>query len=173
VPPNLTIRLTKKPDRSRVLACTRDDGSVTWQRQKDDFFPHHDLTHYAIETTLGYRSGFFGLLASGWDLGDFGPPWPRGRIPDDADPAELLAGYFDLERATRYEQSAADVNAAMDGYYQQHVGRPSHHAVTDEQLQRIRARMRELFAQWRALPEGESMELVFDFPKAAKNATRT
>jgi hypothetical protein len=26
----------------------------------------HDLTHYAVETALGYRRDFFGLITEGW-----------------------------------------------------------------------------------------------------------
>ena len=27
--------------------------------------------------------GFYGLVALGWDLSDFGKPWPRGPLPDE------------------------------------------------------------------------------------------
>src|SRR5207237_7810377 len=61
---SLTIQFTKRTDGAAVLKCIRDDGSVTWQRVDDKqaaFFPLHDLTHYAVETELGFRQGFFGL----------------------------------------------------------------------------------------------------------------
>ena len=64
------------------MSCTRADGTVTRQRQdpaKAQFFVRHDLTHYALETVLGHRRGFYGLVAEGWDFTDFGSPWPRGR----------------------------------------------------------------------------------------------
>ena len=62
----LLIQLTKRPDGGAVLRCVRGDGTVTWQRHEGAhgrFFPLHDLTHYAVETTLGFRSGFYGLIA--------------------------------------------------------------------------------------------------------------
>src|SRR5438309_3304320 len=77
---DLLIRIKKKSDGSAALSCLRADGSVTWQRQTGQqgrFFPLHDLTHYAVETVLGYARGFYGLVAEGWDLTDFGNPWPR------------------------------------------------------------------------------------------------
>ena len=86
----LTIRIKKQSDGSAALSCTRPDGSVTWQRQEGThgrFFPLHDLTHYAVETVLGYQNGFYGMVARGWNMTDFGAPWPRGRIPADADPS--------------------------------------------------------------------------------------
>jgi hypothetical protein len=43
-------------------------------KDKSPFFAYHDLAHYAVETTLGPGQAFLGLVASGWDLGDFGSP---------------------------------------------------------------------------------------------------
>ena len=89
----LTIRIKKNADGSAAISCRREDGSVTWQRQQGAqgrFFPLHDLTHYAVETVLNHRRGFYGLVADGWDLSDFGAPWPRGRMPEDMDPSELI-----------------------------------------------------------------------------------
>src|SRR5215207_7563384 len=68
--PRLTIRIKKNADGTAALTCTRADGSVTWQRQQGTqgmFFPRHDLTHFAVETVLGHRRGFYGLVADGWD----------------------------------------------------------------------------------------------------------
>ena len=69
-PPSTTllIRLKKNPDGSAVLSATRPDGSTTWQRQTPEqaaFFVRHDLTHYAVETILHHRKGFYGLIADG------------------------------------------------------------------------------------------------------------
>ncbi len=159
----LTIRIKKKSDGSAALTCLRPDGSSTWQRQEGAqaaFFPFHDLTHYAVETTLGHRKGFYGLVASGWDLTDFGAPWPKGRMPDDMDPSELIVGFFDAERASGERWSAEDFNQRARTYYEDHR-LPNTLALTDDDLARIRARRSELFAQWRALPEGETLELPF------------
>ena len=120
--PTLTIRLKKGADGGSSIRCTRADGTVTWQRQdpaKARFFVRHDLTHYAVETVLEHRRGFYGLLAEGWDFTDFGAPWPRGPIPADADPAELWVGFLDAENAGQGTGdgsghallSAADFNA--------------------------------------------------------------
>jgi len=66
------IGIAKQPGGSGVLRCRREDGSVTWQKQTKHaaHFAVHDLTHYAVETVLGYRRGFFGLIAEGWDVED-------------------------------------------------------------------------------------------------------
>jgi hypothetical protein len=163
--PPLTIRIKKGRDRTAALSCGRADGTVTWQRQEAgqaEFFPRHDLTHYAVETILGHRRGFYGLLAEGWEFSDFGTPWPRGPIPADADPSELIVGFLDAERASGVDWSAADLMEQAAQYYSAHglVAPPP--VITDNQLACIRARMRELFADWDAIPPGEALELVFD-----------
>ena len=164
----LTIRLAKHSDGGATLTCVRADGSTTWQRQSGvtaAFFPRHDLTHFAVETVLGYRRGFYGLVADGWDLGDFGAPWPRGPLPTDMDPAELLVGYLDAERASIHggaqELTAAELSAQVTDFYRARALGAPPPAVTDEQLAAIRVRMAELFARWDALPTGEVLELRF------------
>src|SRR5438094_310694 len=68
----MIFRLAKgKNGRPPTLICVREDGSLTWQRSSD-FFAYHDLMHYAVETTFGYREGFLGLVAQGRDLDSFG-----------------------------------------------------------------------------------------------------
>ena len=160
----LTIRIKKNADGSAALSCTRADGTVTWQRQQGAqaaFFPRHDLTHFAVETVLEHKRGFYGLVASGWDLTDFGAPWPRGRIPADTDPSELIVGFLDTERASGSRWSAADFNDKAAGYYREHAPDREPPTLTDDDLARIRQRRAELFAQWEAVPAGGTLELTF------------
>jgi len=154
--PDLLIRIKKKADGTAALSCTRPDGSVTWQRQdgaQGRFFPLHDLTHYAVETVLGHRRGFYGLVAEGWDLSDFGTPWPRGPMPADADPSEQIVGFLDAERAAGpgVRWTAADLATKSV-------------AVKEVDLARVREKRAELFALWWALPPGETLELEFTRP---------
>jgi hypothetical protein len=167
---DLTIRLAKHADGSVVLSCRRADGTSTWQRNQGNkarFFPVHDLTHYAVETTLGQRRAFYGLVADGWDLQDFGTPWPRGPLPPDADLTEVIVGVLDRERANGEEGTAADLNAQLEQYLAtRSAGRAGGQApVTDEQLARIRASLRELIARWIAVPPGGALELPFPLPE--------
>jgi hypothetical protein len=162
--PELLIRIKKKTDGSAALSCLRADGSVTWQRQDGPhgrFFPIHDLTHYAVETVLAHRRGFYGLVAEGWDLTDFGAPWPKGRLPADLDPSELLVGFLDTERAGGVEWTAADFNDKAALYFAQH-GTTGSCRITPEQLGRVRTVLGELVEWWRRLPAGEAIELAFD-----------
>ena len=162
--PDLTIRIKKNTDGSAALSCTRADGTVTWQRQlgaQGMFFPRHDLTHYAVETVLGLRDAFYGLVAIGWDISDFGPPWPRGRIPETAGIAELIVGFLDVERASGTRWSAEDFTDKAATYYRDHRLDASPPTLTDDELARIRQRRAELFARWDAVTPGDALELRF------------
>jgi len=129
------------------------------------FFPKHDLTHFVVETTFGMRRGFYGLVAEGWNLADFGTPWPRGQPSADADPVEDVVQLLDRETGHQPPCTAAEFNGFIAQFQTQHPAACPIAAVTDETLTRLRAQLRELTAQWTALPVGQTLEL--SFPLAA------
>ncbi len=160
--PTLTVRLKKGRDGPHTLACTRADGSVTVQHNRHDVFPPHDLTHFAVESVLGFRRGFYGLVAEGWDLADFGTPWPRGPLPPDLDPAEQIVGRLDLERATGERVDAHSLNEHVSQWHESSgVDAPRPRHVTESDLAAIRQLRNRLIARWRELAPGDSMELEF------------
>ena len=149
-----------------MLECRRADGSATWQRQQGRqaaFFPLHDLTHYALETELGLRDGFYGLVAAGWDIPDSEGKGTRGPLPAETLAVEHLVGMLDTERSGGAEWTAADVNSQA-ARFAAAGGRAAPRAVTDAELARVRARVRELFDRWARLAPGETLELPFDRP---------
>ncbi|HET9635521.1 MAG TPA: hypothetical protein VFP26_06270 [Gemmatimonadaceae bacterium] len=160
----LVIRIKKNADGRSSLSCTRPDGSTTWQSMKNAqaaFFPRHDLTHYAVETVLGHRQGFYGLVADGWDLTDFGTPWPRGRVPNESVLSEMIVGLLDLERATGQLVQSEDVNKRLRDFCGDN-GLADPPLVTDDDLWKVRQRRGELFAMWEAVKPGDALELPFD-----------
>ena len=169
--PDLIIRIKKKTDGSAALTCTRSDGSVTWQRQDGQlglFFPLHDLTHVAVEQTLGFGQAFFGLLAEGWDISDFGKNGMNGKAPEQALLAELIVGFFDLERATGVIANADDFNDKIVSWYADNKRPPTGFRLSQNQIDEIKSLRSELFARWRALPPGEALEIPFErSPQAA------
>jgi hypothetical protein len=162
--PELRIQLTKRADGGAVLRCVRADGSATWQRQDGHqaaFFPLHDLTHYTVETVLGFRDGFFGLIADGWAVEDTSGKGARGPLPPEALVVERLVGLLDVERTTGNEWTAAEFAAqlALAG-----SGDAASYKLTDARLGLVRTRRRELFARWAAVAPGEILELPFERP---------
>lgn len=148
----LRIELAKKADRAGVLRCTRIDGSTTWHRQTARHAAHfalHDLTHLAVEIVLGYKRGFFGLLAEGWEMDDTTGKGSRGALPAEAIEVERIVGLFDTERGSGTVWTVEEFNAF------------SPRGLTEEEIRGIKARRAELFREWFALAVGGSLELTF------------
>ena len=146
-----------------MLKCVRKDGSVTWQKQDKhaSFFALHDLTHFAVEGVLGFRRGFFGLIAEGWEIEETTGKSSRGPLPIDAVHVESIVGALDTERASGGVWPAEDFNRHL-AIHTESAGLPQPRLLSDDDLARIRQRRRELFAQWHAVSPGESLELRFD-----------
>ena len=160
----LRIEITKRADGAGLLRCVRADGSVTWQKlgeRNAPFFALHDLTHYAVELTLGFRRGFFGLIAEGWDVDDTDGKGRRGPLPAEAVEVEYIVGSFDTERASGMLLTADEFNEYA-AIHAASSGRPVPRRLTSEELARIRKRRAELFSQWSALPVSGSIELRFE-----------
>lgn len=147
----LQIELRQQPDGTGLIRCTRADGSLTWQTHTRHaaHFAHHDLTHFAVETTLGYQNAFFGLIAQGWDLDDTTGKGVRGPLPPEAVACEKIVGLFDTERASGAIWTLDEFN--------QMSPRP----LTLDQVTAIRTLRGRLFADWADLEPGESLVLSF------------
>lgn len=166
---DLRIRLQRHTDGSASLTCTRRDGSVTWQRQNGPtalVMPAHDLTHFAVESTLGFRHGFYGLLADGWEITDFAAPWSRGPIPDEALVVELIVGFFDAERRQGEAMTAEAFAVQAEQYVASRVAVGKKmpdglRRLTDDELNHVRARRDELLSSWAAVPVGGALDLEF------------
>jgi hypothetical protein len=159
---SLEIRFKKASDGRASLAGIRGDGTTTWQRDRTGgFFPVHDLTHYAVETTLGLDRAFFGLLSEGWNITDFGPPWPHGALPHEALLAELIVGLLDLESASGHRLAAAEMNQALRQKLQAAGAAPASRDLTQAELDTIRATRARLIARWRAVTPGDTLVLRF------------
>jgi hypothetical protein len=148
----LRIQIDKRADGAGVLRCTRDDGSVTWQKQSERHAAHftfHDLTHFAVETELGYTQGFFGLIAKGWNVEDTTGKGARGALPREAAEVEQIVGLFDTERGSGAIWTAEEFNLFAP------------RTLTEEEIQRIRASRADLFRQWSEVPVGGALHLAF------------
>ena len=158
--PGLIVRIKKKTDGAAALSCQRADGSVTWQRQDGQlgsFFPLHDLTHFAVESVLGFHGAFYGMIASGRDIDDTG----KRPVPEEAHLSEVIVGFFDLERRTGHLGDAGDFNWKIQSYFSDKKLPVPSFRMTDHQIAAIRRRRAELFEQWQAVGSGETLELRF------------
>lgn len=153
----LQIEIVKRADGVGVLRCTREDGSVTWQKQvkHSAHFALHDLTHYAVETALGYRRGFFGLIAEGWDVDDTTGKGARGPLPAEAGEVEQIVGLFDSERGSGMLWTVEEFNESAP------------RALAGAEIGNVRALRGKLFQQWSEIPAGQKLKLKFEVTAAA------
>jgi hypothetical protein len=160
---SLTVRLRRRADGAVIFELRRADGTTTWEKRAGptaEFFAVHDLTHYAVESVLGYRDAFYGLVAKGWNLEDFGKPYPRGPLPVQALAAEVIVGCFDAQRAAHETLSASECNISARSFFEAR-GEASPVLVTDAELDRVRRLLSELVWRWHAAGPGDSIELAF------------
>jgi hypothetical protein len=159
----MRVQITKKADGSGVLRCVRADGSTAWQKQTDRhaaFFALHDLTHFAVETTLGYRRGFFGLIAEGWEMEETTGKGARGALPPEAVEVEGIVGLFDAERGGGQIWTVDEFNefAAMRSVRE----------LSADEIVRVKKKRSELFQQWSAIEPGATLELPFEIAAVTK-----
>ena len=147
----LKIQISKQPDGSGSMRCTRPDGSVTWQKQTKHaaHFALHDLTHYAVETALGYQRGFFGLISEGWDFDDTTGKGSRGPLPLEAVEVERVVGVFDTERGCGMLWTVEEFSEYAPRKF------------TQEEIQAVRSLRGKLFQQWSEVAPGQKLELQF------------
>ena len=155
----LAIKITKGRDGPAVLTCTRPDGTTTWARVSE-YFPTHDITHFVVETTLRVPGAFYSLVLDGWNLEDFTVKGASKTFPPQANLVEALVGRLQRDLMASADFTAATYNeevvAVLEG-----IGNPERRPVTENELEIMRARLRELLDQWVELSPGESLRLIF------------
>jgi hypothetical protein len=116
--------------------------------------------HYAVEMELGFRRGFYGLIAEGWDIAETSGKTPRGPLPNETLEVEYLVSAFSAERASGDASTAAEFND-LAATFALAKEMPNPHELSDDELARVRSRFNELAKQWRALPLDSTMQLAF------------
>jgi hypothetical protein len=64
------IQIKKRANSKHIISYVRD-GLETYWIEADNFLVLHDICHFAIETTLEYKTAFWGLVNSGINPSDF------------------------------------------------------------------------------------------------------
>jgi hypothetical protein len=156
----MEMRVTKNTYKPHIILYQRNDGSQTWM-QADDFFVMHDLSHYALEKTLGYSTAFMGMLNGGIDIKEFEDRKKRNKIivSKEAAYAENMANLFLMEiMQGNFEDFNAISKQAFETSWKNFP--PPH--LSYEEINSVRTFLRQLLKQWKELPEGETMILTFE-----------
>ncbi len=157
----MELRITKNKDKPHIILYKRDDGSETWM-YSDDFFVVHDLSHFVIEKTLGYKTAFMGMLNNGMNVKDFENREKRKQIKvtDEGAHAENMANLFLMEVA---QGNLEDFNKTVVESFKSINKTATAPALSNNEITLIRNYFRVLINDWKALPIGQTMHLVFDF----------
>lgn len=180
----MKIVFKKEPNKPPVMRCIRADGSETWMCSKNQgaYFAVHDMLHYAVETVMGYATAFYGMVAGGRDLDDFGADIPHtgeafmaeelvGVIQGLRQDGEITFEVFEEAAVLRWPSSEAwpSVSEGERGTTLHSEPAPSAGrggpVVSREQLAGIVSLWDRLTAEWREMAEGE---MVLEFPPGAQ-----
>ena len=142
----------------------RQDGTISWQNygNQGDFFPGHDLTHCAVETILGYRHAFYGMIASGRELEDFGSGDAASFHPE-AIYSESLVGLLTTAELRGTILPFEEIKRTIDEKTSEAGFLPME--LTEADVLRIRVKSQELKERWTKLPAGTELVLDFDETK--------
>jgi len=173
--PSLIFRLKKRADAAAQLTLVREDGTYTTGPvgSTDGYFPVHDLTHYAIEQTLGLRDGFLGLVAGGWEIRDFEVKGTAKRLSAETLFAECAAGELSRQTLMRDPSSLEDFIWAVE--IKLHQTWPDYNSppISDAEFATIREVVATEWRRWRELPPNGTLELTFTGPRVATLAPPT
>ncbi|MCW3087850.1 MAG: hypothetical protein JWQ78_1236 [Sediminibacterium sp.] len=155
----MLVQLTKNTGKPHIIKYTRDNGTATWM-QADDFFVMHDLSHYAIETVLGYKTAFNGMLNNGMGIRDFEDREKRKAMEVTAEAmyAENMANLFLAEIG---QGDFEDFNAMQQETFTSFARQYPGIVLPLEKIREIRNFLRQLLAQWNQLTPGETLALSF------------
>lgn len=154
----MEISFTKKKEGGHIISCKRKDGTVTWMHS-GSFFVLHDICHYAVETKLGFKNAFYGMLDSGVSITDF-------ELPKDQRPFELTEEAIFTEHVVNllgieYNQGRFnDFRVTLSASYKVDNALPEE--LTDELLKDIREEIGVLMNKWGSLTEEETLTLEFE-----------
>ena len=156
----MEILFTKTGGDDHILSCKRKDGSVTW-KHVSAFFMLHDLCHFAVETILPLKNGFYGMVAAGTDINDFDlPKEQRGfQLKDEAIFAEHLVNLLAIEYTQGRMENFIEIFTSI---YDGHVISNQALQINETKLDEIRIVYKELMEKWYSLPVNETMKLTFD-----------
>jgi len=147
----MRVVITKLSDVEHKIEVTRNDESTESTILNSRSFLMHDFAHFAVESEVPIKLGYWGLVASGASLS--GASLSGEEISgNDIALTESLAGPI---------QTLMRVEAKPLGYLSL-LQRLHPHLATAEFAEKVHTRARKLIGQWRATPFGKSMTIIWN-----------
>jgi hypothetical protein len=154
----MRIVLTKISDQRHGLELVRRDGS----RERIELVTRealfHDFLHYAVESSLPTRKGFWGTLASGKTMADLNDR-SGAAVRENAGTLYAVEGAVGL--MTGVVDLPEDQAFAKLRWYAESQGQELPAWCTEPFVAEVRELMRRLQGRWKATPYGESMEIAW------------
>ena len=159
------IRFTKAPPAAAAdtLACIRPDGSTTVGAMKRQGILPHEAFHFVVETALEWHDAFFGRIARGAEvdattdlLHGSRHPWEK---MTQAQQCEALIDCLQADQWGGATDPASFAESLVAACRRRGVPPPAD--ILPEDLDRVRAALREFGAAWRPLVPGHSLERTF------------
>lgn len=161
----LRLQFKKQKDESAVLTCFRTDGTSTFTKIRPGL-EVHDLAHYVVETTLGFKEAFFGLINQGYTVPDFELPRDRRptalvpeNLPIESLQTEFIVNQLQVELYNSGEQQAF-IPLLQQAMANRGLAFPT--ILTSDKVPAMRLELRALVSKWQALPTGEVLNLEMD-----------
>jgi len=153
----LVIRLTRISPTHHRFEYRRPDGSGEVIEMETRSTLLHDLLHFALETEAGLRGSFYGILAR---IGGYEELKVAGGAALGGEVAitERIVGALS---AALKEDIASGAFVERMREYSQDLGEPAPRWLTPALVDAVRERMRRLEGEWKAIPFGQTLELVF------------
>lgn len=153
----MQICFLKGVNKPHTLRCVRKDGSQTYTQLPGDFRPQHDLAHFAVESVLGFKNSFFGLVSQGHDMEELAETRDRSWIPGEAQLTEVIVMTLQHERAGTVAPEDF-VRMLAESCRGLNLSPP---VLSEGVLEAMRREFGELVGRWNGLAPGETLELVF------------
>ena len=155
----MQIIIKKKGAQINTISYKRDEQLDYWQ-DANDFLVMHDLSHYAIETTLNFTTAFWGMVKGGINPLEFENKETRDRLilTKEAWYAETLANLFLFEHS---QGKFEDFNAVFEESLKQTNPEILPLKLNDLEIEKIRKAYENLLSQWRSLQINETLVLEY------------
>ncbi len=151
----MQVHFKKDAEGNFILHCIRNDGTSTWQKYSKNvlFQVEHDLIHFAVETILGFKDAFYGILASGKDISWFEQAEASGKKPRvglQGMYGEIFSG--ELQRLKNNDQFVESLPAILEQY------KLPPWSLTLDQIKSIRAKAAHWLERWKQSESGITLE---------------
>lgn len=155
----MKILFKKRTERKNIISYQINDQTDIWM-EADDFLILHDLSHFAIEKTLQYKTAFWGLIHSGIHPKDFENKDKRKEIllTNEAWYAESLANLFLIELSQGKFENFNKIFSEMLDTTNPDIPKME---LDEHTLMNIRNLFKQLVNQWNDLNHDDTLILHF------------